>query len=68
MKPELEVWTSNQNRAEKHYFLKDGAQHGYQDGQYLVGLNPSIVPPETEAKILQLLEPIYQKLNFGRLD
>lgn len=68
MKLSVENWHSTDNRHEKHYFLKDGAQHGYQDGQYLVGLNPSIVPPETEAKILQLLEPIYQKLNFGRLD
>ena len=62
MTPELEVWTSNKNRTEKHYFLM-GGEHAYQDGRYLFGVNPQIVPPETEAKILELLKPIYTKVS-----
>lgn len=66
MKPELEVWTSTHSRVEKHYFIKTGEQNGYQlENAYLCGINPDLVPPETEKQILEL---IYQKLNFGRLD
>ena len=66
MKLQLEEWQSSHNRKERHYFLQDGQQHGYQsDGAYLVGLNPDIVPLETEQQILRLLEPIWQKLDFG---
>lgn len=58
----VEVWESSDNRAEKHYFLKDGSRHGYQDGRYLLGLNPQIVPPAVEQQILKLLEPIWRGL------
>jgi len=57
--PELEVWQSNKNRTEKHYFLM-GGQHAYQDGRYLFGLNPQLVTPEQEAAILKLLEPVWK--------
>ena len=59
MIPELEVWQSNKNRTEKHYFLM-GGQHAYQDGRYLFGLNPQLVTPEQEAAILKLLEPVWK--------
>lgn len=53
---QVEVWTSTHQRTEKHYFLQDGKQHGYQcDGAYLVGLNPMLVTPEQERQILAIL-------------
>ena len=42
--------------SEKHYFLRDGKQHGYQsDGAYLVGINPQLVSYEQERQILAIL-------------
>lgn len=73
---QVEVWQSSHNRHEKHYFIQDGRQYGYQvDRAYLVGINPEIVSREQEDAILAILgvEPtengtLYQKLDFGRLD
>lgn len=65
MKPDLEIWQSSHNRHEKHWFIRDGRSHGYQEGQYLLGLNPDLVTSEQEEAILKLLEPIWQKLDFG---
>jgi len=53
-KVEVEIWQSSQNRHEKHYFIRDG-QHAYQDGAYLVGINPERVTPEQERSILAIL-------------
>jgi hypothetical protein len=59
----LEEWQSSHNRRERHYFLQDGRQHGYQEGRYLLGLNPQIVPADVEQAILALLEPIISGLR-----
>jgi hypothetical protein len=65
--PHLEVWNSSEMRQEKHYFLKDGKSHAYQNADYLFGINPLLVTPELEGKILELLKPVYEKgLSDGR--
>jgi hypothetical protein len=43
--PHLEVWNSSENRQERHYFLKDGNSHAYQNADYLFGVNPKLVTP-----------------------
>ncbi len=53
---ELEEWTSTQNRCERHYFLRDGQQHGYQRGQYVFGYNPAMVSEATAIRIMALIE------------
>jgi hypothetical protein len=50
----LEVWTSSQQRQERHYFLH-GTSSGYQEGIYLFGVNPLRVTEEQEQEILRLL-------------
>lgn len=53
---QLEVWTSTHQRKERHYFVKDGKQHGYQiENAYLCGVNPELVTPEQERAILAIL-------------
>lgn len=60
----VENWYSTENRHERHYFLQDGKQHGYQvDGAYLCGINPDLVSPELEQQILELLKPIWSGLD-----
>ena len=56
MKLHLEVWESSENRRELHYFMKDGAAHGYQDAAYVFGYNPEIVSADTVKKILALIQ------------
>lgn len=51
----LEVWTSSEQRQERHYFLQGEGARGYQEGIYLFGLNPLRVTREQERKILALL-------------
>lgn len=53
----LEVWNSDHNRQERHYFLPDSIMHGYQcQGAYVFGYNPELVSEETAAKIIALIE------------
>jgi hypothetical protein len=63
MHPHLEIWNSSENRQEKHYFLKDGNSHAYQNADYLFGINPQLVTPELEQKILELLQPVVDALR-----
>jgi hypothetical protein len=51
----LEVWSSSENRHERHYFMRDGQMHGYQRGQYVWGYNPALISDETAAKIRLLI-------------
>lgn len=55
MKLSLEVWSSTDNRHERHYFIKDGQGASYQDGRYVVGFNPEIVSEEKIARILAII-------------
>lgn len=53
----LEIWTSTENRQEKHYFLKDGEMHGYQiQGAYLCGFNPKFFNDEMISRVLAMLD------------
>jgi hypothetical protein len=52
----LEVWNSSENRQERHYFMKDGSNHGYQNANYVFGYNPEVVSEETVSKIIALIE------------
>lgn len=68
MKRFIEVWHSDNNREERHYFLKnEGA--GYQQHAYLFGYNPQIISEAQVEQILEIIDqsPVYQKLNFGDL-
>jgi hypothetical protein len=56
MKLHLEVWESSENRHERHYFMKDGAAHGYQNAAYVFGYNPEIVSEDVVQKIIVLIE------------
>ena len=56
MQLDLEVWSSTDNRHERHYFIKDGAGASYQDGRYVFGYNPEIVPPEKVERILAIIQ------------
>lgn len=55
MKLSLEVWSSTDNRHERHYFIKDGAGASYQDGRYVFGYNPEIIPQEKVDRILAII-------------
>jgi hypothetical protein len=55
----LEVWNSSENRQEKHYFIKDGESHAYQNADYLFGYNPQLVSEETAEKMLLLIQAQY---------
>jgi hypothetical protein len=61
----VEVWNSSENRQERHYFLKDGKSHAYQNADYVFGINPQLVSPELEKQILELLKPVYSKIVKG---
>jgi hypothetical protein len=54
----LEQWNSDHNRRERHYFLVDKDMHGYQEGQYVFGLNPELIPPEVETKMLEMVNDL----------
>lgn len=57
MKLQLEEWNSSHNRRERHWFLIDGDQHGYQgERKYVFGVNPKVVSESTVAKIKELIE------------
>ncbi len=53
----IEIWNSDHNRQERHYFVK-GGDNGYQHNTYLFGYNPELVSEETAAKILELIRPL----------
>jgi hypothetical protein len=52
---ELEIWISNENREEHHYFLP-GGDVGYQHNTYLFGYNPRLVSETTVQEIIKLIE------------
>lgn len=53
----VEVWKSDYNREEKHYFFQLGnGNHGYQNAEYLFGVNPKYFDENKIAKILELLK------------
>jgi hypothetical protein len=66
----LETWHSDNNREERHFFLKNAAKDGYQEHAYLFGYNPQIISESQIDEILKIIESsnVYQKLNFGQLD
>jgi uncharacterized membrane-anchored protein len=54
----IEVWNSDNNRHEQHYFLKDGQNHAYQNAEYLFGVNPRYFNDEKISLILAMLEDV----------
>jgi hypothetical protein len=50
----IEVWNSNHNRQERHYFIEGGDQ-GYQHNTYVFGYNPALVDEATANKIIALI-------------
>lgn len=52
----VEVWKSSENREERHYFLKDGQGHAYQNADYLFGINPKYFDDAKVARILEILD------------
>lgn len=55
MKLRLETWKSDENREERHYFLKDFQPSGYQSSPYVFGINPQIVTEDQVRMILEML-------------
>jgi hypothetical protein len=55
MKTKLEIWKSDHNREERHYFV-EGGDVGYQHNTYLFGYNPQLVPEALAAQIMALIE------------
>jgi hypothetical protein len=51
----VEVWKSSENREERHYFLNDAKSHGYQNAEYLFGVNPRYFDDEKVRRILEIL-------------
>ncbi len=51
----LEIWQSDNNREERHYFI-EGGDRGYQHNTYLFGYNPQLISDKTAAAILILIE------------
>jgi uncharacterized membrane-anchored protein len=54
----IEIWKSDNNRQEQHYFLKDGESHAYQNAEYLFGVNPKHFNDEKISLILAMLEDV----------
>jgi len=52
----VEIWKSSENREERHYFLKDGQGHAYQNADYLFGVNPKHFSDEQVKRILAMLD------------
>ena len=52
----IEEWSSSYNREEIHYFLQDGNNHGYQNAEYLFGINPKYFDIDKINKILGMLK------------
>lgn len=50
----IEIWKSDNNRQERHYFVQ-GGDVGYQHNTYLFGFNPEIVSEETAKRILDII-------------
>lgn len=53
-KLKLEVWKSNMNQQERHFFI-EGEGEGYQNDKYVFGYNPSVVSPAVAKKILAFI-------------
>jgi hypothetical protein len=56
MQLSLEIWSSTDNRHERHFFIKDGAGASYQDGRYVFGYNPEIVSEDKVKRILEIIK------------
>lgn len=54
-KLKLEVWKSNMNQTEKHYFM-EGKGEGYQNDRYVFGYNPTVIEPKYAKKILEYIQ------------
>jgi hypothetical protein len=55
LKLKLEVWRSDHNRHECHFFLP-GDGSGYQpDGRYFLGYNPQLINEVQIQRILEIL-------------
>lgn len=51
---DIEVWKSDHNRKECHYFIR-GGNVGYQHNTYLFGYNPELIDDATMEKIMDLI-------------
>lgn len=58
--PQIEIWKSDNNREERHYFIKGGDKE-YQHNTYLFGYNPELVSEETAKLILDLINVTSKK-------
>ena len=56
----LEVWKSDHNREERHYFI-EGGDVGYQHNTYLFGYNPKLIDDDLAAMILEFITTRLQK-------
>ena len=52
---DIEVWNSDHNRQERHYFIR-GGDRGYQHNTYLFGYNPELITEATAQKIMALIK------------
>jgi hypothetical protein len=59
VKYRIEIWNSNQNQEERHYFINGPAN------QYLWGYNPELISLEAAEKIHNIIKI---ELNDGRSD
>lgn len=55
MKLCVEVWRSDHNREERHYFVPAG-DIGYQHNTYLFGYNPELVSEEIVQQIIDMID------------
>ena len=51
MKPRIEIWTSNQNQEERHFFMPE------EHNTYIWGYNPQIISQETADRIISMIIP-----------
>lgn len=54
---EIEIWRSDRNRHEVHYFINNGQMPGYQpQGDYLFGVNPKFFNEAKVKRIIAMLD------------
>jgi len=49
MEPRIEIWNSNQNQEERHYFMPE------HPNTYIFGFNPQLVSTETAERIVEMI-------------
>lgn len=49
MNPRIEIWNSNQNQEERHYFMPGSAN------EYIAGFNPKLISEETAKRIVNMI-------------